>query len=191
MVAFSTMRRVWMAVSLAVALLSFHPAWTGSTSWWLPGLAITFFLIFLLEPVLLTWELRKSGDQLQINDAGVLRRLARGASEYVRWEDLREVSIVMAQGASTSGEYFFVLAGTGKSGVLVGQAMAAKHDLLSHLAKLPGFDHRTISEAMAEAMAAPVNQRFVLWRARSLEGEATVIPMDRLTPPAEPPRTLH
>ena len=55
-----------------------------------------------------------------------------------------------------------MLAGTGTSGVLVGQALATKHDLLSHLAKLPGFDHRNI----AAAMASPVNQRFMLWRAR-------------------------
>jgi hypothetical protein len=143
--------------------------------------------VFLLEPLLLTWELRKSGNQLQINDEGVLRRLPRGASEQVRWADLREVAIVMTQGTGFSEEYFFVLAGSGKSGVLVSQALAAKHDLVSHLAKLPGFDHRLI----AEAMAAPVNQRFVLWRARPFEGEATVIPMNRLPTPPEPPRTLH
>lgn len=185
MVVFSTMRRVWMGVALVVATLSFYPALMGRTSWWLPGLALTVFLVFLLEPLLLTWELRKSGNQLQINDEGVLRRLPRGASEQVRWSDLREVSIVVTQGAGE--EFFFVLAGGGKSGVLVSQALAARHDLISHLAKLPGFDHRVI----AEAMAAPVNQRFVLWRARPFEGEATVIPLNRLPPPPEPPRTLH
>ena len=64
-----------------------------------------------------------------------------------------------------------MLAGTGTSGVLVGQGLAARHDLLSHLDKLPGFDHRGI----AQAMASPVNQRFTLWRAAPLEGEASVI----------------
>jgi hypothetical protein len=187
MVVFSTMRRVWMGVALIVATLSFYPAFTGRTSWWLPGLALTFFLVFLLEPLLLTWELRKSGDPLQINDDGVLRRLPRGASEQVRWADLREVAIVMTQGERYAEEYYFVLAGSGKSGVLVSQGLAAKHDLISHLTKLPGFDHRLI----AEAMATPVNQRFVLWRARPFEGEATVIPLNRLSAPPEPPRTLH
>jgi hypothetical protein len=185
MVVFSSMRRVWMGVALVVAALSFYPALMGRTSWWLPGLAFTLFLVFLLEPLLLTWELRKSGNQLQINDEGVLRRLPRGASEQVRWADLREVSIVVTQGAGE--EFFFVLAGGGKSGVLVSQALAARHDLISHLAKLPGFDHRVI----AEAMAAPVNQRFVLWRARPFEGEATDIPLNRLPQPPQPPRTLH
>src|SRR5690349_20795645 len=184
MVAISTMRRVWMTVSLAVALLSFYPAWIGRTSWWLPGLAITFFLIFLLEPLLLTWELRKSGDLLQITDEGVLRRVTRGQNEYVRWDDLREVSVVVAQNAGVPEDYFYVLAGSGRSGVLVSQALAARHDLLSHLAKLPGFDHRGV----AEAMNAQGNQRFVLWRARTFVGEATVIPMNRLEPPS---RTLH
>jgi hypothetical protein len=184
MVAISTMRRFWMMVSLAVALLSFYPAWIGRTSWWLPGLAITFFLIFLLEPLLLTWELRKSGDLLQITDEGVLRRIARGQNEYVRWDDLREVSVVVTHTNGVPEEYFYVLAGSGKSGVLVSQALAAKHDLLSHLAKLPGFDHR----GMAEAMNAPGTQRFVLWRARTFTGEATIIPMNRLEPPS---RTLH
>src|ERR1043165_2710679 len=132
----STMRRVWMSASLVVALLSFYPAWIGRTSWWLPGLAITFFLIFLLAPLLLTWELRKSGDLLQITDEGVLRRLARGQNEYVRWSDLREVSVVVTQTAGMPEDYFYVLAGSGRSGVLVSQALAAKHDLLSHLSKL-------------------------------------------------------
>ena len=184
MVAISTMRRLWMLASLSVALLSFYPAWIGHTSWWLPGLAITFFLIFLLEPLLLTWELRKSGDLLQITDEGVLRRLSRGQNEFVRWDDLREVSMVVTQNPGMPDDYFYVLAGSGKSGVLVSQALAARHDLLSHLAKLPGFDHR----AIAEAMASPGNQRFLLWRARSIQGEATVIPMNRVEPPR---RTLH
>ena len=83
---------------------------------------------------------------LQITDEGVLRRLARGDSEYVRWSELREVSIVMTQGVNLSEEYFYVLAGTGTSGVLVGQALATKFDLLSHLSKLPGFDHRNIAD---------------------------------------------
>jgi hypothetical protein len=183
-VAFSTMRRVWMAVSLSVALLSFYPALVGRTSWWLPGLALTFFLIFLLEPLLLTWELRKSGDQVQITDEGILRKIARGQTEYVRWDDLREVSLVTQQNAGAAEDYFYVLAGSGKSGVLVPQALAVRHDLLSHLAKLPGFDHRGVTEAMS----ATGPQRFVLWRCRTFTGEATVIPMNRLDPPQ---RTLH
>jgi hypothetical protein len=97
--------------------------------------------------------------------------LARGDSEYVRWSELREISIMLTQGVNLTEEYFFVLAGTGNSGVLVGQELATKHDLLSHLSKLPGFDHRNI----ASAMASPVNQRFTLWRAAPLEGEARVI----------------
>lgn len=185
MVAFSTMRRVWMAVSLVVAVLAFYPAWAGRTSWWLCGIALTAFLVFLLEPFLLTWELRKRGGQLQISDDGVLRRLPRGGTEYVSWADLREVSVVVTQGSAVAGDYFYVLAGTGKSGVLVSQDMAAKHDLLAHLAKLPGFDHR----ASAEAMTSPVNQRFLLWRARPIDGEVTVLPMNRLPDP--PPHRLH
>ena len=127
--------------------------------------------MFALEPWLLTWQLRRRGEELQITDEGVLRRLARGDSEYVRWSDLREVSIVVTQGVNLTEEYFFVLAGTGTSGVLVGQRLAAQHDLVAHLNKLPGFDHRNI----AAAMASPVNQRFTLWRAPPLEGEASVI----------------
>jgi hypothetical protein len=180
MVAISTMRRVWMLVSLSVALLSFYPAWMGGTSWWLPGLSITFFLIFLLEPLMLTWELRKSGNQLQITDEGVLRRLPRAENEYVRWDDLREVSVVTTQNAGAAEDYFYVLAGSGKSGVLVSQALAARHDLLSHLSKLPGFDHRGVADAMHASGA----QRFVLWRSRTFSGEATVIPMNRIEPPS-------
>jgi hypothetical protein len=170
------MRRIWMGVSAAVALLSFYPAWTGFSSWWMPGIAFAFFLMFAFEPWFLTWELRRRGEELQITDEGVLRKLARGDSESVRWSELREVSIVTTQGVNLSEEYFYVLAGAGTSGVLVGQRLAAQHDLVSHLGKLPGFDHRNI----ANAMASPVNQRFLLWRAAPLEGEAVVIPADRL-----------
>lgn len=182
----SSMRRVWIGASLAVALLSLYPAWIGYASWWMPGIALTVFAIFALEPFVLTWEVRKRGEELQITDEGVLRRLARGDSEYVRWSDLREVSIVVTQGVNLSEEYFYVLAGTGTSGVLVGQQLATKHDLLSHLGKLPGFDHR----AIAAAMASTVNQRFVLWSARPLEGEAVVIQMPRVAGEGERPR-LH
>jgi hypothetical protein len=171
MAGMGSMRRVWVTVSLTVALLSFYPAWVNITSWWLPGIAFTFFLIFAFEPWLLTWELRKRGEDLQISDDGVLRRLARGDSEYIRWTELREVSIVMTQGVNLSEEYLFVLAGAGTAGVLIGQQLAAKHDLLSHLNKLPGFDHRNI----ANAMASQINQRFTLWRAAPLEGEARVV----------------
>ena len=62
--------------------------------------------------------------------------------------------------------------------------LAVKHDLLSHLDKLPGFDHRNIPE-VAGLMG---DHRFVLWRAQPLVGEAQVIPMNRLEPPT---RTLH
>src|SRR6187399_1954133 len=176
MAAAGSMRKVWIGASLSVAILAFFPAWVGSTSWWLPGIAFGMFVVFLLEPWFLTWELRKRGEALQITDEGVLRRLARGDSEFVRWSELREVSIVVTQGVSVSEEYFYVLAGTGTSGVLVGQQLATKHDLLSHLGKLPGFDHRGI----AAAMASTVNQRFVLWRSRPLEGDALVIQTPRV-----------
>jgi hypothetical protein len=170
------MRRIWIGASLSVAVLSFYPAWVGLTSWFLPGVAFLIFLGFALEPWFLTWELRRRGEELQITDEGVLRRLVRGDTEYVRWSELREVSIVVTQGVNLSEEYFFVLAGAGSSGVLVGQALAAKYDLLSHLNKLPGFDHRNI----ATAMSSPVNQRVTLWRAAPLEGEAVVLPFRAL-----------
>jgi hypothetical protein len=168
-----TMRKIWMAVAAGVAILSFFPAWTGATSWWMPGIAFTVFIVFLLEPLVLTWEIRKRGEELQITDEGILRRLARGDSEFVRWSDLREISIVVTQGVNLSEEYVFVLAGTGSSGVLVGQRLATRHDLVSHLIKLPGFDHRRIDEAMS----SPVNQRVLLWRAAPLEGESNVVPL--------------
>ena len=171
----NSMRRDWLGVSLSVAVLSFYPAWIGRISWFMPGIAFVLFLAFALEPWFLTWELRRRGEELQITDEGVLRRLARGDSEFVRWAELREVSIVMTQGVNLSEEYFYVLAGAGSSGVLVGQTLATKHDLLSHLNKLPGFDHRNI----ATAMGSSVNQRFTLWRAAPLEGVASVIDISR------------
>ena len=181
------MRRVWIGVALAVFALSFYPAWTGSITWWLPGIALTIGVVLIIEPLILTWELRKLGEELQISDDGVLRRLGRGAGEYVRWSDLREVSIVVTQGVNLAEEYYYVLAGTGKSGVLVAQGLAARHDLVSHLAKLPGFDHRNITQALA----SPVSQRFVVWRARPLEGEALPIAPERIGTDVPERRLLH
>jgi hypothetical protein len=181
------MRRVWIGVALAVFALSFLPAWTGSVTWWLPGIALTIGVVLMIEPLILTWELRKLGEELQITDEGVLRRLARGASEYVRWSDLREVSIVVSQGVNLTEQYFYVLTGTGKSGVLVSQGLAAQHDLVSHLGKLPGFDHRNITLALA----TPVNQRYVVWRARPLEGEALPVAPERVVADIPERRLLH
>jgi hypothetical protein len=184
-----SMRRVWMGVSAAIALLSFYPAWTGRASWWVFGIALAVFLVFLMEPWLLTWEIRKRGDRLQITDEGVLRQLGAGKTEYVRWSELREVTLVTTQGMNVADEYLYVLSGTGSSGVLVGQHLAAQHDLLSHLAKLPGFNHQGI----AAGVAAGGNQRLLLWRAKPLEGEAVVTGPRTLEHAAspEPPRTLH
>ncbi len=167
----SSMRRVWLGICLALALLTIYPAILGRVSWWWPGLCAGLFALIAAEPWLLAWQLRRRGEELQITDRGVLRRLARGDAESVSWSDLREVSIVMTQGVNLSDEFFYVLAGRGTAGVIIGQRLATRHDLLSHLQKLPGFDHRSISSAMASG----VNQRFVLWRAPPLEGEATVL----------------
>ncbi len=185
--ALNSMRRVWIGVSLAVFVLAFFPAWTGTISWWMPGIALTIALVLMIEPLVLTWELRKRGEELQITDDGILRKLPRGDSEYVRWSELREVSIVVTPGGNFTEEYFYVLVGTGTSGVLVGQRLAARHDLVSHLAKLPGYNHSNITSALG----SPVNQRFVVWRAAALEGEATVLPPDRLGSDTPERRLLH
>src|ERR1044071_8386433 len=132
MVVLSTMRRVWIAVTLSVGVLSLYPAWIGNTSWWMPGIAFALFAIFLLEPYVLTWQLRRSGDTLQITDDGVLRPINRGGTEQVRWADLREVAFIAQPGPDLSLQYFYVLAGTGRSGVVISEALASQHDLVSH-----------------------------------------------------------
>jgi hypothetical protein len=187
MSAFNSMRRVWIGVALAVFVLAFYPAWTGSISWWLPGISLTIGVVLMIEPLVLTWEVRRRGEELQITDDGILRKLPRGAREFVRWSELREVSIVVTPGGNFSEEYFYVLVGPGTSGVLVGQRLAARHDLVSHLAKLPGYNHANIMDAMGSS----VNQRFVVWRAAPIEGEATVLPSDRIASRVPESRRLH
>jgi hypothetical protein len=176
-----------MGVALTVAALSFHPAWTNRSSWWFFGIALTVFVVFLIEPLVLTWEIRRRGDTLQITDEGVLRRLRAGNVEYVRWSDLREVTLVTTQGMNLPEDYFYVLAGTGRSGVIVGQTLAAEHDLLSHLAKLPGF----ADGGIAAALGATGNQRILLWRATPLEGRATALEPHALDHQPPPERRLH
>ena len=96
------MRRVWMGISLAVAVLSFFPAWTGRTSWSMPGIAFAIFAAFLLEPWFLTWQLRRRGEAAGVDGSGAVLGVSSTDGPGV---DLRLVrgTLTVVTGAVGSG----------------------------------------------------------------------------------------
>lgn len=90
---------------------------------------------------------------LSWNDAGV---------EYeglsVKWEGLREVSIVTTAGGPFEDDVLFVLIGEGGT-CIVPHSDPGCASLLERLQRLPGFDN----EALIEAMGSPQAGRFVCW----------------------------
>ena len=147
----SSMRRVWIGVSLAVAVLSFYPAWIGRRAGGLPGIAFALFLVFRSSRGCSPGSCASAARSCRSPTKACCAGWRAATASTCAGANLREVSIVVTQGVNLSEEYFFVLAGAGTSGVLVGQQLATRHDLLSHLSKLPGFDHRNIATAMALA----------------------------------------
>ena len=78
--------------------------------------------------------------------------------------------MVVTQGMSLSEEYFYVLAGTGNRACSSARDRGeARPDLA------PGQTTGLRPPRHRRGADVAVNQRFVLWRAKPIEGEATVI----------------
>ena len=90
---------------------------------------------------------------------GVRHERGDGASESVRWEELREVCVLTTDGGPYVDDVFWVLVGR-EGGCAIPSETAGMGELLSRLQRLPGFDN----EAVIRAMASTENATFVCWR---------------------------
>ena len=131
-------------------------------SWW----PLCFFapctLILLAAPAIRARREQtraKAGPGLAINAIGV-RRTQVDDDDFVRWDELTEVSIVTTSAGPFMDDVFFVLRGAGENGVVVPQELAMEHKLLDVLqARLPNLDNT----AVISAMGCTDDARFVIW----------------------------
>lgn len=110
---------------------------------------------------ILNWfKQRGQQDTVVFDDVGVTRRLADGRVETLAWADLQEVGVMTTDEGPWSEDVFFMLAGPGRTGVLVPQGADGSQALVERLLRLPGFNQRLFIEAMGSTS----NRRFVCWK---------------------------
>ena len=101
-----------------------------------------------------------SGDASVVFDGErVLFERADGATEAVRWEELREVWVLTTDQGPIADDVIWVLVGT-EGGCAIPSETAGMSELLSRLQRLPAFDN----EAVIRSMASTDNAKFVCWR---------------------------
>jgi hypothetical protein len=107
--------------------------------------------------------LETSDPPVLVTDEGVVRRLPRGRSESVRWDDLCLVEIHTTDAGPFAEDFFWVLHGSA-GGVVVPGAVAEGVGLLDRLQRLSGFDNAAVIRACGSTECA----QFVCWDARDL-----------------------
>ena len=158
-----TMRGIWVAIFGVCFAISGYLAIAGRGNPWLPLVFGALTALFVLEPYLLAWQLRRREEDLQITDWGVRRILPAGKSEAIAWSDLREVWILTTDAGPLGDDLYFALVAGAGTGVAVPNELAVRTDLLAHLQKLPGFDNQRV----VEAMGATTHARYLLWQANA------------------------
>jgi hypothetical protein len=98
--------------------------------------------------------------EVQVDDEGVVRCLADGRREEVRWDELLEVEVFTTEiGVHKEDGVVLVLAGEGERGCLVPSRLAVQHGVIDRLHALPGFDGRRL----VAAMERPPPSRTTCW----------------------------
>lgn len=101
---------------------------------------------------------------ISIDDVGVVRRLADGRVEQVRWDHLAEVWVRTTSDGPWGDDFFWILVGDDGSGCVVVDDDGA---VLRRVQSLPGFDNTAVIEACASVGDAS----FLAWR-RASSGSA-------------------
>lgn len=96
------------------------------------------------------------------DDEQVIRTMANGKTESVRWDELQSVAIVTTGDGPWAEDVFWVLKGK-TGGCAVPQGVQGSTELLKRLQELPGFRN----EALIEAMGSTSNARFICWERSS------------------------
>jgi hypothetical protein len=96
---------------------------------------------------------------VSFDDERIVRTLPDGTQEWVRWDDLQEVSILTTDEGPFIDDVFWILSGSA-TGCAIPSECDGMDTLLARLQTLPGFDN----EAVIAAMASVQNARFACWR---------------------------
>jgi hypothetical protein len=88
----------------------------------------------------------------------VVRTLASGQQEIVRWDALQEVSIITSDEGPFVDDLHWVLLGA-PGGCAVASSAVGASELLARLQALPGFNN----EAVIQAMGSTSHAQFVCW----------------------------
>mgnify|MGYP001445008037 CR=1 FL=1 len=162
-----TMRGIWVAIFAVCFAIALYLAVAGRGSPWPPVIFGALTALFILEPYLLAWQLRRRREILQITDWGIRRILPGGKSEAITWQALSEVWVVTTDTGPFAEDVYFLLVASDATGVAVPNSLALKNDLLAYLQKLPAFDN----QRLVEAMGSTGNARFLVWRVATLTSQ--------------------
>ncbi len=102
---------------------------------------------------------RRQQEAVSVDDGGVVRTMADGRTESVRWSELREVHIVTTDQGPFVDDVFWLLIGD-QGGCAVPSEAAGYNELLHRLQELPGFDNH----AVIAAMGCTDNDSFPVWQ---------------------------
>ncbi len=98
-------------------------------------------------------------EAVAFDERQVIRTMADGQTESVRWDELQEIAIVTTDQGPFVDDVFWVLKGK-TGGCVVPSEADGMTALLPRLQQLPGFD----DEAVIAAMGSTNNATFVCWR---------------------------
>ena len=104
---------------------------------------------------------KRQREVVAVDDEGVVRRMANGQTESVRWDDLREVHVITTDQGPFLDDVFWLLIGD-EGGCAVPSEAEGAAELLERLQQLPKFDNC----AVIAAMGCTENNSFSVWHRR-------------------------
>ncbi len=147
----------WFAFVLT-ALVALYSTWAALFGFALPWVPVSFWILAAL--IVLRPKLRNlPRETVQVDDTGVTRvdGLLR---QQIRWDEIVEIRVIAVGAGKWREELHFALGGAAGQSCVVPNEAATRTHLLDHLrARFPTLDNETL----AEAMASPGKQHFVIW----------------------------
>ena len=127
-----------------------------------PGLKEVWAYLQARDSKLLSVAGPESRFVVRLSDTEVVCERPDGKVERVGWADLQKVEVVTTGDGPFAPDVFWVLHGT-DGGCAVPQGAAGDGQLLERLQTLPGFDNRSLIEAMSSTS----DRRFLCWQKAS------------------------
>ncbi|HEX4820285.1 MAG TPA: hypothetical protein VFV00_08765 [Acidimicrobiales bacterium] len=113
----------------------------------------TFVFLFLLARARHERADRRAAaatTDLKADDWGIKRWMADGRYEEVAWDELKEVRALTLPKGPWDTRVRLVFDGGGERGCIVPIEVAEQYGLLAELWRLPGFDHRRLTDVLEE-----------------------------------------